>query len=308
MVAFSPARDTSGTSRQAHVVVCGNEKGGTGKSTVAFHLAIALARAGRPVATIDLDAVQATLSRFMDNRTAWARETGESLPAPFHVQLAKDGEAIGEAEAFGRLADALARVEQAAEFIVIDTPGHREPAARIAHRLADTIITPVGESFLDLEALGRTDAMGGPIVTRSGYATMVTDARRQRRRIDSAVIDWVVLRNRHSLAVSGGDRRMEASLRDLSGELGLRVEDGLSDRPVFRQLFPFGLTALDPDAAATLGQDGRLQLLAARHEINALVTAARLVSRSGEGGRSVERRRLADLLSRPVDLPDVFDR
>lgn len=307
MVAFSPSRDATGVSRQAHVVVCGNEKGGTGKSTIAFHLAIALVRAGRRVATVDLDGVQATLSRFMDNRQAWARETGESLPSPLHIQLVKDDTALGEADAFALLADALARVEHAAEFVILDTPGHREPAARIAHRLADTIITPVGESFLDLEALGMTDLLGGPVVRRSGYSTMVTDARRQRRRIDNAIIDWVALRNRHSLAASGGDRRIEVSLRDLAGELGLRVEDGLSDRPVFRQLFPFGLTALDPEAAAVLGQDGRLQLLAARHEINALVAAARLVPTSGEGGRSAERRRLADLLSRPVHLPDVFD-
>lgn len=307
MVAFSPVPDVPGASRQAHVVVCGNEKGGTGKSTVAFHLAVALARAGRRVATIDLDLVQATLSRFMDNRQAWARETGESLPGPFHVQIAKRAEVIGEADAFALLAEALARVEHMAEIVIIDTPGHREPAARIAHRLADTIVTPVGESFLDLEALGRTDALGGPMVTRSGYSTMITDARRQRRRIDNAIIDWVVLRNRHSPAASGGDRRLEVSLRDLSAELGLRVEDGLSDRPVFRQLFPFGLTALDPEAAGVVGQDGRLQLLAARHEVNGLVTAARLVSRAGDAGRSAERRRLADLLSRPVALPDIFD-
>jgi chromosome partitioning protein len=310
MVAFSPAHEATGAARLAHVIVCGNEKGGTGKSTIAFHLAVALLRTGRRVATIDLDPVQSTLSRFIENRHSWAREGGEALPSPIHAQPlagATGSNTVGDADAFRLLADALARVEHAAEFIVIDTPGHHEPAARIAHRLADTIITPVGESFLDLDAVGRTDAMGGLHVARSAYAAMVTEARRQRRRIDNAVIDWVIVRNRHDLKSSGSDRRLETSLRGLAADLAVRVEDGLSDRRIFRQLFPFGLTALDPEAAAALGQDGRLELLAARHEINGLVAAARLMPALGEGSRGAERRRLADLMSRPLDMPDIFD-
>ena len=53
LVQASPAQSGS-----AHVVVLGNEKGGSGKSTTAFHIAVALLKAGQRVATIDLDCRQ----------------------------------------------------------------------------------------------------------------------------------------------------------------------------------------------------------------------------------------------------------
>ena len=59
-------------SASAHVIVIGNEKGGTGKSTVSMHLAIALLNMGQRVATIDLDSRQKSLTHYVENRRAWA--------------------------------------------------------------------------------------------------------------------------------------------------------------------------------------------------------------------------------------------
>ncbi|MBM3566952.1 MAG: ATPase, partial [Alphaproteobacteria bacterium] len=54
--------------KRAHVIVLGNEKGGSGKSTTAMHLIAACLRDGRSVASIDLDARQGTLTRYLSNR------------------------------------------------------------------------------------------------------------------------------------------------------------------------------------------------------------------------------------------------
>ena len=52
----------------AHIIVVGNEKGGAGKSTVAMHVATALARLGHKVGMIDLDLRQKTTARYLANR------------------------------------------------------------------------------------------------------------------------------------------------------------------------------------------------------------------------------------------------
>src|SRR5437868_11157748 len=70
--------------QSAHVVVLGNEKGGSGKSTTALHIAVALLKAGQRVATIDLDCRQQSFTRYLDNRRAWAQRTGLNLELPVH--------------------------------------------------------------------------------------------------------------------------------------------------------------------------------------------------------------------------------
>src|SRR6202049_2232241 len=75
---------SQGQSGSAHVVVLGNEKGGSGKSTTALHIAVALLKAGQRVATIDLDCRQQSFTRYINNRSAWARRTGLDLELPVH--------------------------------------------------------------------------------------------------------------------------------------------------------------------------------------------------------------------------------
>src|ERR1700687_4643647 len=93
------------------IVVVGNHKGGTGKSTVAMHLVVALLDSGRSVATFDLDLEQQTLTRYIENRTEWARQNGMPLGLPRHVPIvAADWSAaeVGEAGAVERFIGALA--------------------------------------------------------------------------------------------------------------------------------------------------------------------------------------------------------
>lgn len=80
---------TIGPNKSAHVIVVGNEKGGSGKSTTAIHIAIALLRAGQKVATIDLDSRQKSLTHYIENRRAWARRERLSLDIPLHYCVSR---------------------------------------------------------------------------------------------------------------------------------------------------------------------------------------------------------------------------
>jgi cellulose biosynthesis protein BcsQ len=65
---------SSGAKSPPHVVVIGNQKGGSGKSTFAMHIIIALLKAGKRVASFDLDLNQLTLTRYLGNRRQWVQK------------------------------------------------------------------------------------------------------------------------------------------------------------------------------------------------------------------------------------------
>src|SRR2546423_3453938 len=73
----------------AHVVVLGNEKGGSGKSTTAMHVAVALMNCGQRVATVDLDSRQKSFTHYVENRRAWAKSAGLGLALPTHFCIAR---------------------------------------------------------------------------------------------------------------------------------------------------------------------------------------------------------------------------
>src|SRR3954469_21230507 len=100
--------------RNAHVIVCGNEKGGSGKSTTAMHVAIGLIKSGYRVATVDLDGRQLSLTRYVENRRRWARTAGLDLPVPqhFHVPPSRRETIVdAESEEFRQLTQGLSDVE-----------------------------------------------------------------------------------------------------------------------------------------------------------------------------------------------------
>jgi len=187
---------SQGQSGSAHVVVLGNEKGGSGKSTTALHIAVALMKAGQRVATIDLDCRQQSFTRYISNRSTWARRTGLDLEIPLH-RCIKLGETMqiadNENSEFQQFMDAVSAVERTFDFIVIDTPGSDSYLMRLAHSMADTLVTPINDSFLDFDVLGSVDPTTYAVVGVSHYATMVRAARRQRRLLDGVVADWVVV-------------------------------------------------------------------------------------------------------------------
>src|SRR5215472_18408936 len=81
---------------RAHVLVIGNEKGGSGKSTTALHIAVSLMGDGARVGTLDVDARQGTLGRYVENRAAHARRKGVELSMPLHAAVPASGDEADE--------------------------------------------------------------------------------------------------------------------------------------------------------------------------------------------------------------------
>ena len=187
--------------KSTYVIVVGNEKGGSGKSTLAIHVAIGLMQAGQRVATIDLDSRQQSLTHYIENRAAWRRRTGLDLHVPSHCFVARcEGLRNDENEAaeFDRFIERIAAAEPEHDFIVVDTPGSDCYLMRLAHAMADTLITPLNDSFVDFDVLGAVDPVTYALTQTSHYAEMVRDARRARRKVDQNDLDWIVVRNRLS--------------------------------------------------------------------------------------------------------------
>jgi chromosome partitioning protein len=253
--------------RAARVIVVGNEKGGSGKSTIAMNIAIALMKAHHRVATIDLDTQQQSLTRYVENRRAWAKRIERDLEIPEHVCL--DGAAVDDADAKNRaFIEAVDRLAESNDFIVIDTPGHDNELTRLAHTTADTLVTPLNDSFVDFDLLAAVDPENFHVVGNGPYARMVEAARGP-----GGHFDWIVLRNRLTAVRSHNKRLVGEGLQELSQRLDFRCVEGLTERVIFREFFPRGLTAIDNLDAATLGTRPTMSHASARFEIEALLTA-----------------------------------
>src|SRR3954454_25315173 len=239
---------TSGVPRSAHVIVLGNEKGGSGKSTTAMHIAVSLLKAGQRVATIDLDSRQKTFTHYIENRQASAKRTGVALELPQHYCITRgEGARVDENEAteVSNFAAAINEVEHTCDFVVIDSPGNDTYLMRLAHSMADTLVTPLNDSFLDFDVLCTVDPTTFAVTGQSQYAEMVSETRRHRRLIDGALPDWIVVRNRLSMLGLRNRRLVGEGLMELALRLGFRVTDGFAERVIYREFFPRGLTSLD---------------------------------------------------------------
>ena len=220
-----------------HMIVFANEKGGTGKSTTAVHTAVALMQAGRSVACLDLDERQRTTARYLENRAETVKRLGVDLPSPAVRVLSERTE-----EAFER---ALAELADVAEVIVVDTPGRDDPFARMAILRAHTLVTPMNDSFVDLDLIGRVDPDTFKVTRPSFYSELIWQSRTQRAKTTGQTVDWVVLRNRLQHIEARNMKRVGAALGELSKRVGFRVIPGLGERVIYRELFPKGLTLLD---------------------------------------------------------------
>jgi chromosome partitioning protein len=217
------------------VIVVGNEKGGAGKSTVAVHLAIALAHEGARVAALDLDRRQQSLAQFFRSRARWVEANGADLPRPALIE--------GVDDAAG-LAASLAG-DEAIDFLIVDTPGADTELARLAHQQSDLIVTPMNDSFVDFGVLGVIDPVTLELVRPSLYSETVWEARKLKAAATGRSLDWVVLRNRLASTEARNRRRVDERVAALSRRVGFRILQGLRDRVIYRELFPFGLTVAD---------------------------------------------------------------
>ena len=247
-----------------HVITFANEKGGTGKSTTAVHAAVALAAQGKRVAALDLDPRQRTFGRYLDNPAATVRGLGLVRPRPAHDTF---DPARGEG-----LEEALARIGEDAEFVIIDTPGRDDPWARQAIVHADTLVTPINDSFVDLDLIGEVDAETYRVRRPSFYAELVWNSRTQRAKAHGASVDWVVLRNRMQHIEARNMRRVGEAMNELSRRVGFRIIPGLGERVIYRELFPKGLTLLDLQAIGEVG----LSHIAARQELREMIAGLAL--------------------------------
>ena len=252
----------------AHVIVLGNEKGGTGKSTTAVHVAVALAHAGFRVGAIDLDARQRTFARYIENRTAYAARRGVELPTPETVVIADETPDLDREHLVAQIA-AFARSKDA---IVIDTPGRDSVLGRTAMGIADTLITPLNDSFVDFDLIGQVDPDTFKVKRPSFYAELVWDARKARAKVDGGSVDWVVLRNRLSTLEARNRKRVGGALDELSKRIGFRVIPGMLERVIYRELFPKGLTLLDTGVIDEVS----MSHVAARAELRELIGSLNL--------------------------------
>ena len=243
---------------QPHFIVFANEKGGTGKSTTAVHTAIALAATGQRVAALDLDSRQRTMTRYLENRDATMRRLEKDLPhAAFEV--------LDEGASFD---EAVARLSDSADVVVIDTPGRDDSVARDAILKADTLVTPMNDSFVDLDLIGQVHPENFKVTKPSFYAELIWNSRTQRAKATGKSVDWVVLRNRLQHIDSHNLRRVGAALDELARRVGFRVIPGLGERVIYRELFPKGLTLLDFEHLGEVG----IGHITARQELREMIS------------------------------------
>lgn len=258
--------------KTAHIIVFGNEKGGSGKSTTAMHTAIGLLRLGYRVGTIDLDARQGTLTRYLKKRFDYITNNREQLPSPAHMAIEKStcetiAEQEAEEEAF--LIMGLEELNHVSDFIVIDTPGTDSFLSRLAHSYADTLITPMNDSFIDLDLLADINMKNHEVKGPSVYSKMVNEQREIKRLRNGTGIDWIVMRNRVTHLNTNNNKIISELLETVSKLANFRLAPGFGERVVFKELFLKGLTLLDLKE----DQNGGLTMsqISARQEVRNLI-------------------------------------
>jgi len=252
------------------IIVVGNEKGGAGKSTVAVHLAVALAHDGASIAVMDLDRRQRSLDHFFASRARWIEVNNAELPQPRRL------DDVPEAAALDRVLASAADCD----FVVVDTPGADTELSRAAHQRADLIVTPMNDSFVDFDVLGVVDPVSLNLLRPSVYSETVWEARKVCASERGRSLDWVVLHNRLASSDPRNRRRVDERVEALSRRVGFRTLHGLRDRVIYRELFPFGLTVSDlgPKVRPVPVSIGHV---AARQEMRGLMTDLRLAPPAG---------------------------
>lgn len=263
--------------KNAHVIVVGNEKGGSGKTTTAMHLTCSLLHQGFEVGIIDLDLRQRSFTRYMENRLSWMDRRNIKLLMPRYARIRKsENSDLSQA----RLEDiemtnaAINRLSNA-DFVVIDCPGADSPLSRAAHTRADTIITPMNDSFIDFDLLAHVDPDSMEIVAPSVYAEMIWESRKIKARETGGNIDWIVMRNRLSQINTKNKKKIIHLLGELSQRYSFRVAAGFTERVIYRELFLAGLTLLDLSERGT-GIEMGMSHLAARQEVRNLLSTLQL--------------------------------
>ncbi|MFT5487642.1 MAG: chromosome partitioning protein [Paracoccaceae bacterium] len=239
----------SSIAERPFVLVFANEKGGTGKSTLAFHTIVSLLQCGYSVGCIDADVRQRTLSRYIENRASTASRENDRLLLPRHVPLfEREDEAVvdglSEPAMVTRAKDVLAGLSDC-DFVVIDTPGSANALARFAVANADTLISPINDSYIDIDVIANLDMEKREVVGPSQFTRIVWEASNRRVADGLPPTDWIVLRNRLTHINSRNKTDIADLMDKLAKRVGFRSAPGFGERTVYRELFHTGLTVLD---------------------------------------------------------------
>lgn len=260
----------------AHIIVIGNEKGGSGKTTTSMHLIVSLLRLGFNVGSMDIDGRQRSLSRYIENRRSYMTKRGVNLPLPHHIIVNRSPfNSVNDAEEDERrrFVEGMSRILYTNDFVIIDSPGSDTFLSRLAHSFADTVITPINDSFIDLDVIATIDGDTMKVIKPSIYSEMLWEQKLQRAKRDGGSVDWLVMRNRLSNIDARNKRLMAQVLEELSKRIGFRFNAGFGERVIFRDLFLSGLTVLDLEE---MGNSLTLSHVSARQEVRELLKALRI--------------------------------
>jgi chromosome partitioning protein len=177
---------------------------------------------------------------------------------------------------------------------------------RLAHSMADTLVTPLNDSFVDFDVLATLDPTNFTVTGESHYAEMVREARRQRRLVDGKLTDWIVVRNRLATLGSRNKRLVGDGIAELAKRMGFRSVEGFAERVVYREFFPRGLTALDDLDEATLGTRPNMSHITAREEVIQLLNMLRLPMSENGKRRAAARAEWYSVMDQPLQVHDVI--
>ena len=261
--------------KRTRCVVVGNEKGGSGKSTTVINLIFGLMDSGHKVTCVDLDFRQRTLNRFLECRTAYGEAKGLQLAMPEIRRFSPSAlglVASARGAELSRFDGFMKGLQSDSDFIVIDTPGNDTVLGAHAHSHADVLITPVNDSFIDLDVIAKVSPLEYDVIGPGHYTESVWQQREVKMARDKSATEWLVLRNRLSALESNNKRAMDMVMKELVERFGFKALPGFGERVIFRELFLKGLTLFDVDAS---GGDSRRTMshVAARHEVRNLLRA-----------------------------------
>ena len=255
------------------VILIGNEKGGTGKSTLAMNFIVYMMKKGKKVASVDLDGAQGTLTNYIKNRVEFADKYRFRLDSPLHVSIAVDDmtDPYTADNNIGYFLRTMEEMAKKADVIVIDTPGSHNYMMPAAHACADTIVTPLNDSVIDLDVIARVDPDSFKVSGSGNYAQTIWRARQERAKTNKSNLGWFVVKNRFGNLKCRHENQVDSLLQVLSKRMGFNVLDGMKERAVYRELFLKGLTVLDLKPDTDTGFN--MSHIAARQEIRAIVEA-----------------------------------
>lgn len=255
--------------KHAHIIVISNEKGGTGKSTICMHLAIKLLQEGFSVATIDLDGRQGTLTKYIENRKNFRHTQGIYLPTPEHFCYVPESNPLLHQQSLDKLNQHINQLKKKFDAILIDTPGTKNYLFEEAHKHADTLITPISDSLIDLSVVADIDYTNNKIKGPGPYAEFIWDTKKYLAGRGKPYLNWIVVGNKAATIHSKNKNIVFTYLENIAKLYGFRFLHGLKDRVIYKELFLEGLTVLDM-SHEKLKMKMSISHLAARREIKNL--------------------------------------